>query len=524
MKLSERIRTAAKIAGRVLTLPSGALADETYNGASIKMLSGQWEGGENSRFRRNRSTRLVSHDTDLAMGTREFIMSKARSLTQNTPLPGAIVRRFADYCVHPQALVKWTTTDAQWNEQAADAWRSFTRNCDATGQMTLPQILRAAIISAKVDGDSFLHKEFDAAGMPKVRGIEGDRITVPNGFDFPKPSNERRIVGGVTVDAAGRKVAFTVCDRGSAGNFTNPKTLPAGEFVHLHCNTRFESYRGVSAFHAVINSLDDLKETLEAEQLAQKIGSSHTIIERTAKGSGEGIQDAFANGATDNAGNVQKLEDMAAGIKRYMAHGDDISMFSSTRPEEGWRWLVEFTIRGISLGLHLPFEFTWNLAGLTGTSVRLVSKLAERTFNAEIYNLEHKVIDPLVSWWISNEMESGRLPFNPEWMFFQAQRPSHPTVDVGRESSANLAELNAGVRTEEMIANEGGNDGYDLRVIRKAEVTHRILLAREIVSANPDIPLSQALAMMGGANIGPTYNMQPAVAPVPSEDTAPARR
>jgi hypothetical protein len=109
-------------------------------------------------------------------------------------------------------------------------------------------------------------------------------------------------------------------------------------------------------------------------------------------------------------------------------------------------------------------------------------------------------------------------------MFFQAQRPSHPTVDVGRESSANLAELNAGVRTEEMIANEGGNDGYDLRVIRKAEVTHRIKLAREIVAENPEIPISQALAMMGGANIGPTYGMMPAVAPAPSEDPAPVRR
>ena len=37
---------------------------------------------------------------------------------------------------------------------------------------------------------------------------------------------------------------------------------------------------------------------------------------------------------------------------------------------------------------------------------------------------------------------------------------------------------------------------------------HRLALAREIVEANPEIPFQQALALMGGANIGPTYGMQ----------------
>ena len=486
------------------------------------MLSGQWEGGQNSRYRRNRSTRLVAHDTDLSGGTREFIMGKARLLSQNTPLPGAIVRRFADYCVHPGAVVKWTTSDHEWNERATDYWASWTRNCDATGEMTLPQILRAAIIAAKTDGDTFLHKEFDAAGMPKVRGIEADRITNARGgsvsTDIPQASNTRRDVGGVIVDAAGRKVAFTVCDRSGYGSFINPQERSASEFLHYHSNGRFESYRGVSAFHAVINSLDDLKESLEAETLAQKIASSHTLLERTATGAaGQGIPNAFGTGETDNAGNVRQLEDMASGIKRYMTSGDDLTMFSSPRPEDGWRWLIEFLIRGVSLGLHLPYEFTWNLAGLTGTSVRLVSKLAERTFNAEMDNLEHRVIDPLVAWVITDAMETGKLARNPEWFFYQAARPSHPTVDVGRESAANLAELNSGVRTEDQICREQGLDSFDVRVARAGEVTHRLALARAIVEANPEVPFQQALALMGGANIGPTYGMQQ-----PAPGTAPA--
>lgn len=523
MKITERIKAAARISGRLLTMPSADIGEGTLNGQSVKLLSGEWEGGANSRFRRTRTTRLVAQDTDLNNGTREFILSKARNLCQNTPLPGAILKRFSDYCVHPDALIQWSTSDHDWNSEMEDRWYSWTRSCDATGEMTLPQMLRVLVESAKRDGDCFFHKETDANNSPRLRGIEGDRITNAKGgavgYDNVLPSNVARDVGGVGVDAAGRKVSFTVCDRTGYGAFTNPVKRSASEFLHYYGTSRFESYRGVSAFAAVINSLDDLKETLEAEQLAQKIQSSHTILERNALGEKKGPT-LLADGVTDNAGNVQQLEDMAAGIKRYLAHGDDLTMFSSARPEEGWRWLIEFTIRGISLGLHLPYEIVWNLSGLTGTSVRLVSKMAERTFNAEMDNLERRVIDPLAACFATDQMERGLIRRNPEWYFFKALRPSYITSDVGRESSANLAELNAGVRTEEAICNEQGVQGHDNRVKRASEVRHRIELAQAIADETKGaLNLNQVLAMMGGANIGPTYGTQQ-----PQPGSAPAAK
>ncbi|NBR87395.1 MAG: phage portal protein [Verrucomicrobia bacterium] len=518
MNIIERLRVAARVSRNLMTLPSAALAPGTYNEAGIKLLSGEWEGGQNSRLRRSRRTRLVSHDTDLNYGTREFLMSKARSLRQNTPLPGAILRRYADYCVHPQAMVQWITGDHDWDMQMQDAWAAWTRTCDATGENTLPQILRTLVESSHCDGDAFLHKERDGEEL-KVRGIEADRITNAKGgtvgFDNVLPSNVPRDVGGVWIDAQGRKRGFTVCDRTGWGAFTNPRYVDATEFLHYHHSERFESYRGVSSFAAVINSLDDLKETIEAEQLAQKIASNLTILERNALGAKMGPQ-ALADGATDNAGNTQKLEDMAAGIMRYMAHGDDLSMFTSERPAEGWRWLVEFTIRGISLGIHLPYEIVWNLSGLTGTSVRLVSKMAERTFNAEMDNLERRVIDPLACWFACDQMERGLIARNPNWMFFQALRPAYITADVGRESSANLAELNAGCRTEESICREQGWQGVDVRTARAGEVRHRIQLATQISEETGGaLSMKEVLAMMGGANIGPTYGMQ---SPAPAKD------
>ena len=512
MNFLSRIRAAAKVSGQILTLPADKLTQNSHAGIGVKMLSGEWEGGESSRFRQLRSTRLVAQDTDLNNGTREALMSEARNLCQNFPVAGAILERFADYCVHPSAKVKFFTTDSDWNEAAADYWANWTRTCDAQGDMTFQQMLRVGIKSMKRDGDVFFHKESDEIGTPKLRAVEGDRVTTESGFLSPayylaQASNQAREVGGVMVDARGRKVGYTVCDRNGFGGFVNPHKIVAGEIFHYYSPSRFEAYRGVTAFHTVLNDFRDLKETHDAEKVAAKLASFQTILERNASGAAKGPQ-AFAEGTEDNAENVQKLEEVAPGLKRYMAQGEDLTMFMSERPSEGWRWFIAHLIRGAAIGLHLPYEFVWDMSGLNGTSVRLASKQAERTFAAEMDNLELRVIDPTVAWVISSAMESGRLPRNAEWYFYKAQRPAHPTVDAGRESAANINELNAGVRTEDSICEEQGNDGYDVRVARAGEVKHRLALAREIVEANPEIPFQQALALMGGANIGPTYGMQ----------------
>ena len=106
-------------------------------------------------------------------------------------------------------------------------------------------------------------------------------------------------------------------------------------------------------------------------------------------------------------------------------------------------------------------------------------------------------------------MERGLIRRNPEWYFFKALRPAYITADVGRESSANLAELNSGVRTEEQICNEQGLQGFDVRLKRAGEVRHRIELASSIADESKGaLSLKEVLAMMGGANVGPTYNMQ----------------
>lgn len=505
VNLFKRTAAIAALVRNTAFLPAKQL--ESINNASMRW--GEWQGWEHTRERNRGNVRLAGEETDLNWGTREGMLSEARRLCQTFPICDAILERFADYCVHPSGKVKWATPDHEWNKLAENYWLAWGKQCDAVGQNTFPQFLRIGIKSMKRDGDVFFHKE-NQNGLPKLRAIEGDRCTSarggPIGYDVPLPSNVARQVAGVNVDSEGRTVSFRICARSGYGFFQDEQTISADEMFHLYSPMRFETYRGVTAFHTVLNDFRDLKETHDAEKLASKLASYQTIVERNAIGQARGNINPFGDPLAPS-NDPRKLENIEAGVKSYIAHGDSVEMFMSERPAEGWRWFIQYLIRGAAVGLHLPFEFVWDMSQLGGASLRLMSKQAERTFTAEMDNIEDRLIDPVVSWVINDAMMTGKLPFNTDWYHFAALRPAHPTVDIGRESSANLSELANGVRTEDSICEEQGFDGHSVRVQRAGEVIHRLSLAKEIMAEHPDVSLDLALEMLGRTNA--PYALQP---------------
>ena len=46
MNFLSRIRAAAKVSGQILTLPVEKLTQKSNAGIGVKMLCGEWEGGE----------------------------------------------------------------------------------------------------------------------------------------------------------------------------------------------------------------------------------------------------------------------------------------------------------------------------------------------------------------------------------------------------------------------------------------------------------------------------------------------
>jgi hypothetical protein len=117
-------------------------------------------------------------------------------------------------------------------------------------------------------------------------------------------------------------------------------------------------------------------------------------------------------------------------------------------------------------------------------------KSAERTFREKTELVERSLLEPVCSWVTNWAMQNGRLPFNPNWYQFQFHRPPTLTIDVGRESAANLAEHERGVLTGSEICQERGKT-FDWVIRQKAREAR---LAMD-VAEEFDVPISMVTAL-----------------------------
>lgn len=447
MNLLQRASHLTKLAAR-----------RAYTGAYFA-ITGQWEGYEINRYRNRPFRRLRSQDADLDLGTREGLMSEARSLAQTFGIVESILSKFANYCVGP-CRAQWYTSDRQWNKLAEKNWETSCQLIDYTGTHDMQALARLAVMSYLRDGDIFSIKTVEN-GFPQLQAIEADRVT--NAKNGQVNVDTDNIVGGVILNSRGIPIKYRVCERNRFGIYVNPEDVPRQKMLHLFSPTRVDAVRFVTAFKTALNHLRDIKETLAAWKTSVKAHSKISFIVKNLLGQpGPGVE-LFPE--SDNGGEgagTAKVEEIGDGIIQYLMRGDDIQTLAAPFPPEQAVNLVMLLIRDISIGVGLPFEFVWNMAGLGGPATRMMSTQAQRTFEAHQNTLERRFLNPTCSWVTSVSMfETKRLPFHPEWYKFKITRPPHTTIDVGRESVANLAEHQRGLMSGRKIAEERGEDIID---------------------------------------------------------------
>jgi len=270
--------------------------------------------------------------------------------------------------------------------------------------------------------------------------------------------------------------------------------------LHVFDPDRFDANRGVTQFHTALNRARSLKQTIDSEQSGVLANSKIALLFKTFRGGGPapGIANAFGTSQTDGLGNTITTEPVGDAAIQYMFPGEDVQAHMPNRPSPAWQGFVEFLIREIAVGLDLPVEFVWMMSG-AGPAVRMISKQAERTFNGAMDILELKFLHPACAWVTLWDMAEGNLPQNEEWFKFYFPRPAHISIDAGRDTSSNLAELDAGANTIENIAREQGTTAEALRISRMVEAK-ALLENAQALAEEFDIPLDTALNLLGRPN------------------------
>ena len=438
-------------------------------------------------MRRDRPRDQKSQDATLDLGKRENMIAAARVLCQINGIGTAILRAYDKYTTGTCAP-KWSTTNEAWNDDVNLRARLWMSQCHARGQHDYRMLTSLVGKSVIRDGDVFAEKMTEQ-GFPLIDLIEADRVT----DSIAGISNDRdnkgggQTIGGIDFDSRGRAVAYNVCDRMLWGQFKNPRKILASDILHIFKSDRVDARRGVTHFASALENAFDFAETTDAEKGAQKLRSKIALIVSNSMGRANSNQ-FTDSGDTDAIGNAVKTEAVDDMLIKYQMNGDKVEALFSNNPSDGWFKMSEMLVRLIAISLELPYEFVWNMVGLTGPGIRLTTKFADRTFQSFMDMMEVKFHYPVWSWWINVEMQEGRIPFNVEWHDFAFTRPIMSSIDAARETTSDVAEMNAGVKSGHDVCKENNRDVYEVQLQLAREAKHRITICGlpEFEGVDPD--------------------------------------
>ncbi|NDE16388.1 phage portal protein, partial [bacterium] len=296
----------------------------------------------------------------------------------------------------------------------------------------------------------------------RLQGIEADLIG-----DVQTEKADENVFGGVEVDPkTGAPIKYHIYKRTRHNLYEKDQVLDADQFVHLWRPMRFGEYRGRSWLAPAMADARDLHELFGFEKVAVKFAASFTAFIKTRSDVPDGSM-LFTDSKT--AAGEKVIEAQAGKIIRH-DDGEDIK-FAPTpnRPSGAFIALVEAMIRQISNSLNLPYAFIWDLSRMGGVSARLESRQADRVFKGWQRRLEEKLLNRVRDVVIANAIATGKIPANKNWKRGKWRFGEWITADVGHESQARIAELQAGILTETQVLEERDMNFDEVVRIRAAE-------------------------------------------------------
>jgi hypothetical protein len=154
-----------------------------------------------------------------------------------------------------------------------------------------------------------------------------------------------------------------------------------------------------------------------------------------------------------------KLQPVAHGETIYAEPGTTIDIPKNETPSEQEMEFFTVKLQQIASALCLPLPFVYVMLGLPGTYTRLIGEWAARTFEDGPIGqqwLKRTALEDIKNRVFLSGIIRGEIPWTKNWSKGQWMFPARSSVDVGRESDANLKENAQGIRSMARICGEEG--------------------------------------------------------------------
>jgi lambda family phage portal protein len=413
----------------------------------------RYEGASNSIRRSFLDTSYTSVRFDVTASTRQQIVRKSRFFEQNNAVMNRLGDLFENYTVGSNFSVQPASSDPDWNLRAKKWWDTWSRYPDIGSRQSFGTLMSLAARGWFYDGESFLLLTKGDSGRPRLQLIEPQQVATPTGQE-----QSPDIFDGVRFDTkTGRALSYFIGQETNQGQLTEVRSISSDSIVHIYEAQRAGQLRGLPFVACVINDLHDLDDLQKLEMESCKLASSVAQVIKTS--SGEVQASSLRSGVVGSQGTAQTYyENVFGSTVKVLKSGDEFEQFQADRPNvnmrEYWRQLTEKVCAGVGIPYVLVFP-----EGMQGTVYRGALDMSSVWFRSRhqvMASAARRIWEYVMEYAIRTDPSLRDSP--DDWYEIAIQAPRAPNVDVGRNSSAQLAELTAGVTTYDEIYGARGID------------------------------------------------------------------
>jgi capsid protein len=445
MALRKKIKTVSLRPKQPKSMPAAPAPQASY---------GDWQSIGVTRARRSAyGAEPRDLRRDLTPYDRLTMVRKCRWAERNS---GLFKQILADMCLYtvgdgikPQSHA--STPEIQERYEAYFAEKA--KRIDITNRFSFYQAQSILLRGMIRDGDSWAAKVRNGSGEAKIQLMEAHRVGDPLEGKVPEGMHD-----GIQFGPYGEYIAVNIYRSDGSS-----RQILAQSMMMVVDQEYASGARGVPLLQHSINSIQDEMEILALEKQAVKDNGDVTRIIAKENGVLDGDMAAELGAATN--GSYANLANTMGGKLITLSPGESMTSFQSQRPNATFTGFLAALERDIAMGV-LPWEFVSDSSKLGGATVRLITAKAGRVFGKYQNIIIENFCVPTWGYIIGQGIAAGELPDDPKWNQVSWTTPKSVTVDAGRESASDRADLEQGRIS---FSEDFGGRGLDFR----SEMTKR---------------------------------------------------
>ena len=422
-----------------------------------------YDAGSGSRL--NAGWRISNASAEMTdRPSRDIVRARARDLERNSDIQNSLISAYKRNVIGGGYALQAKTKNSNLNKELEALWKKWckARNCDVTGQQSLTQMLRMAVVRKKIDGGILFVKCYTDAGMIpfQIQMVEVDEL---DSSQVGTNANGNRVIGGIEYNRYNRPVGYYIRQYGVDGfTLEEPRYIKADDVIFYYTKRRPSQIREMSDMAPTMTRIRDTNEFMTAVSVKERIAACLAVfIKKTVPTVGIGRNAAMENAEKHSYDG----KTLTPGMMKELNAGDDVEVVNPSGQGSDATSFTKLQQRMIGAGQGLSYEATSrDMSETNYSSARQGMIEDELTFQEEIEQIM-AILDEIYETFVISCYLAGKIKVRGDFFakkddFFEHAWIKAPKkwIDPLKETSATKTALNTGQKTFKEVAAESGRD------------------------------------------------------------------